>query len=327
MFTKQRFIYALIAISSLLIILNILAEIFNKPTENELSSISKTQIENVVAITLNQFGISNDWIKKIPVRKKLSDSLNYYFEVSVPKDISIANLVKEINKSLIISPVKIETQEKVNYGNTILKIFSNDILMLQANLTQSEEAIREFSQYSFLVKIYDNGEEIPLESLNRVFFDFTYLIIPSKINVELKSKFEKPYAVLLNDEITETDYLLDEDFEKQKLVNNIRSIIIDFGIETKYLIDEKSELFASKTFNFIRDEFDRRKIQLIPLQNFPEIIGNSDSEFVSLFKFYTTSLKGKEAKAFVVDFNNFLSLQPAIELQLKMGDKIVGVQY
>ncbi|PIQ09650.1 MAG: hypothetical protein COW71_05360 [Ignavibacteriales bacterium CG18_big_fil_WC_8_21_14_2_50_31_20] len=326
MFTRIRFIYALIAFTLLLIILNISLEIFLKPEVKPIPIISKNEIETKFGLTLNKFGISNNWIKKKVVKQKLSDSLNYIFDVSFPKDISIASFIKEINKALINEQVKVETREKVNYGNSVLMIFEDDILKLQANLVLSDKIIREFAEYSFLVKLFFSDEELPWSELSRIFYDFTYLITPSKKSLEIKNQVTNNYAVLLSDEINETDFLLHEDFSKQKLINNIRSIIISFGSDKTYLIDETSDLYKSKIFSFIRDEFNSRNIKLISLQSFPYLIGNTKTEVVSLFNFYTTSLKGKEGKTFVIDYDNFLYLQPAIEKQLKMGDKVVDVK-
>jgi len=326
MFTRIRFIYALIAFTFVLLIRNISIEIIDKSKVKAIPIISKKEIETKFGLTLNRFGISNNWIKKTFIKKKLSDSLNYIFDVSIPQDVNIANFIKEINKLLINKQVKVETREKKNYSNSVLMIYANNILKLQANLNQSNKVIREFAEYSFLVKIYFNDEEFPWEYFNRIFYDFTYLIIPSKKSVELKNMFKNNYAVLLSDEINESDYILKEDFSKQKLINNIQSIIISFGNDKIYLIDETSELFKSKIYSFIRDEFINRKIKLISLQKFPYLIGNTKTEVISLFDFYTTSLKGKKSKTFVVDFDNFIALQPIIETQLKMGDKVVNFQ-
>lgn len=327
MFTRIKFIYGLVVISLLLLIFNISIEIFKSDVEKKIPSLTKNEIENKFAITLSQFAISNEWIKKVFLKKKLSDSLDYVFDVSIPQDISIAILIKEINKSFINSHAKIETNEKANYGNSVLQIYSNDILKLQTNLTYSDKVIRDYAEYSFLVQTYFGDENFSWDELNRIYYNFTYLVIPSQKSLEAINNFNKQYAILIDDQITDKDYLLQEDFSKQKLINNIHSILISFGKDKKYLIDESSEIYSSKIFSFIRDEFAKKGIELISLQKYPHIIGNSKEEIASLYNFYTTSLKGKEAKTFLIDFNYFLSLQPMVEKQLRMGDKIVEVKW
>lgn len=324
---RIKFIYGLVVLVLLLLILNISMEVFTSNDTKEIPSLSKNEIENKFAFTLTQFGIANNWIEKVFVKKKLSDSLNYIFDISIPKDISIATIVKEINKSFINTHAVIETKEKENYGSSVLTIYSNEILKLQANLIHSNKAIREFAEYSFLVHTNFGDEEIKLNEVNRINLDFTYLFSPSIKNLEVKNKINKKYSILINDQIVDKDYLLNEDFSKQKLINNIRSIIISFGSDNPYLIDESSEIFSSKIFSFIRDEFSKKGVKLIALQQFPHLKGDSKNEIASLFNFYATSLKGKQGKTFYIDLQDFITLQPAIEKQLRMGDKVVKTNF
>jgi len=327
MLTRKNLIYALIVASLLLIILNISIEVASKTEEKVIPVLSKNKIENKFALVLSEYGISSSWIKKTYVREKLSDSLDYLFKISIPQDITIATLLKDVSSAFVLEPAVVETKERKNYSDSILKIYSNGILKLQANLNHSKKIIRDFAKYSFLVTVNIGDEESVLEESNQIFSDFTYLLVPSKKSVEIKNRARGKYAVLLNDQITETDYTLKENFSKQKLVNNIRSIIISFGKNKTYLIDETSALYNSKIYSMLRDEFSSRGIKLLSLQKFPFLKGNSREQLNSLFKFYTTSLKGKKGKIFVVDLDNFLILQPIIVKHIKMGDKVVAVDF
>ena len=64
MFTRIRFIYALIAFTFVLLICNISIEIIDKSKVKAIPIISKKEIETKFGLTLNRFGISNNWIKK-----------------------------------------------------------------------------------------------------------------------------------------------------------------------------------------------------------------------------------------------------------------------
>ena len=327
MLRRKYIIYYLIVFSLLLIILNISVEVSNQKEEKTLPVISQSEIENKFAIALNEFGISNSWVKKIFVRKKLSDSLSYLFSVSIPEDITIATLIKDVNSSFVQLPVEVESIEKKNYGSSVLKIYSDGILKLQANLNYSKEAKRDFAQYSFLVTNPFLEENNKNNILDHVFYRFTYLLVPSKRVLAATKGMNNNYAILLNDLINESEFALKEDFSKQKLINNIRSIIIGFGKDKAYLIDEHSVLFNSKIYSMLRDEFKSRGIKLHSLQKYPVLKGNSNEQLISLFHFYTTSLKGKEGKTFIVNSDDFLALQLAIAKQIKMGDKVVEVKF
>ncbi len=327
MVTKRKFIYALIVISILLIISNILIEITSKVEKKVLPEISLNEIEQKFSNTLSNYGIVNDWVKKAYVKTKLSDSLNYLFNVTLPKDISIPTLIKDLNKSFNSESTNIETIEKINHSNTQIKIYSNSKLKLQANLKHSKKIIREYAEYSFLVHLDLINGESSWGKIERIYYDFTYLIVPSKDILEARKRLKGKYALLINDQLSGTEFALEESFSKQKLTNRIRSIIISFGKDKTYFIDELSAIYNSKIYSLLRDEFGKRGISLISLQKYPKLKGNTTQEIISLFHFYTTSLKGKEGKIFVVDMDDFLKLQAPISSQIRMGDKIVEVSF
>ncbi len=327
MFVKRKFIYALIVISILLIISNILLEVTSPKEEKIIPEVSLNEIELKFSTTLNSYGILSDWIKKVYVKNKLSDSLDFLFNVTLPRDVSIPILIKDLNNLFDSENIEIETIERKNHSNTQIKIYSNKKLKLQSNLKHSKKIIREHAEYSFLVLFNFNNEVSSWEEIEHIYYQFTYLITPSKKAFEGKKKFSGKYALLINDQLSGTEYALDEDYSKQKLTNRIRSIVISFGNNITYLIDETSAIFNSKIYSLLRDEFNKRGISLISLQRYSKLKGNTDHELVSLFQFYTTSLKGKEGKTFVVNMNDFLKLQTPIAKQIKMGDKVVEVSF
>lgn len=327
MLTKRKFIYSLVVISILLIILNILLELTSVKKEKTIQEVSINEIELSFSTTLNSYGILSDWIKKVYVKNKLSDSLDFLYNVTLPDEVSIPALIKDISNALDSKNISIETIERKNHSNTQLKIYSNKKLKLQANLKDSKKINRLHAEFSFLVHVDLNNDINNLNEMKNIYYDFTYLIIPSKGALEIKNSFNGKYALLINNELTGSEYSLEEDFSKQKLTNRIRSIVINFGSDKTYLIDETSAIFNSKIYNLLRDEFENRGINLISIQKHPKLKGNTKQELISLFLFYSTSLKGKDGKIFVINSNDFLELQSLIVNQIKMGAKIVDVNF
>ncbi len=327
MLLKRKFIYTLLVITILLLISNIVLEVKSQEKVKTIPEVSLNDIELKFAATLNTYGILSDWIKKVYVNRKLSDSLDYLFNVTLPQDVSIPTLIKDLNKSFNSKSANVETVERKNYSNTQIKIYSNEKLKLQANLIHSKKIIRQYAKYSFLVNISFNDSVINWERIRNIFYDFIFLITPSEEAFKEKNNFKGKYALLINDQLRGTEYALEEDYSKQKLTNRIRSIIINFGKDKTYLIDETSALFNSKIYSLLRDEFSKREIDLISVQKYPKLKGNTNAELISLFQFYTTSLKGKEGKTFVINLNDFLNLQTYIAKQVKIGDKVVAVKF
>lgn len=327
MSVKRKFIYALIVISIVLIISNILLEVVSKKEVKTIPEISLNEIELKFSTSLNNYGILSDWIKKVHLKTKLSDSLDFLFSVTLPVDVSIPTFIKDLNNSFNSESISIKTIEKKNHSNTTLKIYSNEKLKLQANLKHSKRIIRKHAEYSFIVYVDFNQDLDIWMKVKNIYYDFTYLITPSKLALKEKKNFNGSYALLIDDKLSETEYALEEDYSKQKLMNRIRSIVISFGNNKTYLIDETSAIFNSKIYSLLRDEFGKRGINLIALQKYSKLNGNTNQELFSLFNFYTTSLNGKEGKTFVLNLNDFLKLETPIAKQIKMGDKVVEVKF
>ena len=324
---QKKLIYSLVLLSVLLLLANIVSEISMHVEAEPIPEMSTKEIEKKVSLTLNDYGIESEWIKKVYLKNGLSDSLNYLYNIALPKDVSIPSLIKDLSSSFNSDIVNIKTVEKINYSNTLVDIYSNKKLKFHASLKHSKKNVRVYSIYSFLVLVNFDNVEDELNKLENIYCDFSYLVVPSKGALNRKKAMDGNYSLLLNDELGETAYALEEDYSKQKLVNRIRSIIISFGRDKTYLVDKTSNIYNSKIYSLLRDEFNKRGINIIPLQKYPILKGETKHELESLFDFYSTSLKGKEGKIFVISLKNFLFLQTSIAKQIKMGDKVVQVKF
>lgn len=323
MLIKRKLIYALIALSILLIIGNVLLERYSKDEVVIVQELSRNKIEEKFISALNDYGIINDWITKSSAKNRTSDSLEYIYKIKFPIDISIASFIKDVNAEFVNEPVEIESIEKKNYSNSELKIFSNKILKLDANLIHSRKIKRKFAEYGFVIKIDDRVDEETLDELSKLYINYAFVFVPSEYSSDILDKLRSDYVVLINDEINDSRFELDEDFTKQRLINNIKEIIITYGRRAIYLIDENSKIYNSKIYSLIKDEFEKREIKILPLSHLTPLKADSKKQLVSLFQFYTTSLRGKKGETFLITYDDFITLVPLIEKQLKMGDRVV----
>ncbi|VAX14975.1 hypothetical protein MNBD_IGNAVI01-1905 [hydrothermal vent metagenome] len=323
MLIKRKLIYALIALSIVLIIGNVLLERYSSDEVVIVQELSKNKIEEKFRTTLNDYGIAENWVTKISPKNKNYDSLDYIYKIKFPPDISIASFIKDVNASFVNQPVDIESVEKKNYSNSELKIFSNSILKLDANLIHSRKIKRIFAEYGFVIKIDDRVDVEVLNELSKLYINYTFAFVPSEYSSDVLDKLRSEYIVLINDEINDSRFELDEDFTKQRLINNIKEIIITYGRKVIYLIDENSKIYNSKIYSLIKDEFEKREIKILPLSYLTPLKADSKKQLVSLFQFYTTSLKGKKGETFLITYDDFITLVPLIERQLKMGDRVV----
>lgn len=323
MLIKRKIIYGLISFTLFLIIGNVIIEqLTSKDVKVIKQELPKKVIEELFVATLNDYGILTDWVSKTNRRTKKSDSVDYIYQINIPLDISIASLIKDVNAKFSNQPVEIESIEKKNYSNSEIKIYSNSTLKFDANLIHDRKIKREYSEFAFVVKMDENISDEAMASLKRIYFNFMVAFVPSEFSSTLLNKLDWNYSVILNDEIDDSRFLLDEEFSKQRLDNAIKEIIITYGRKAIYLIDERSKIYNSKIYSMIKDEFEKRGINIIGLSSLTFLDAETDNQLQSLYQFYITSLKGKEGKNFFLNYNSFLSLSPQIERQLKMGDRI-----
>jgi len=323
---KRKFIYGLISFSLLLIAANIYIDNFYKKSEPVKQEISKKEIENGFTETLINCGIENEWIQKINVERNAADSINYIYRVKIPSDVSITSIIQDLNETFINNPLRMESKERKNYSNSTVKFYSNEILKLEAYLNHKKNISRKYATYSFVV----NADNIGINEMLKIQIPFSLVITPSEINakqIPRLNELNKSYVILLDDKIDEPKYKLDKDFSKEKLIRSIKSILFSFGRNKVYIIDDNSSIYNSKIYNLLKDELVKRDIKFIIKNNLIKLTADSNKELFSLFEFYTTSLKKKEGKIFLINYNNFVTLQAPLEKQIKRGDRIILPQF
>ena len=322
---KKKIIYILISLASLLLVINILIETFassaEKPVKQELS---KKQIERLFISSLLDNGISNKWISAKTISGKTFDSLTQVYYVNIPSDLRVVKLIGDISDKLDKKPVQIEAEEITNHSNSTLKLYSNGILKLQAYLTSTKEVYRESAEITFLIECIDcSYSELP-HLLNSVTIPYTLLFSPTK---DLKNSLDDiknsipSFAILIDDNMDDDQYELETDASKSKLSRNLINLISDFGRETKYIIDDKSAIYNSIVFPFIRDELSERKIKTSKLSDFTDLRDKPSDQIRSIFKFHCENGRGKQLRTLVVTLDEFFLLQPDIAKFERLGDK------
>ena len=265
MLKKRKIIYALISFSLLLIFGNIILEKYYYDDVVIVQEISRNEIEEKFLTALDNYGIIQEWVTRSTSKKNLSDSLEYIYKIKFPSEISIASFIKDVNANIVDQSVEIESIEQRNLSNSEIKIYSNKILKLVAKLIHDRKIKREYAEYRFIVKIDDQINDEMFNELSKLYLNYAIAFIPSEFSSEVQEKLERDYMVLLNDEIDDSQFILDEDYSKQRLVNVIKEIIITYGRNTIYLIDETSILYNSKIYSLIKEEFEKRGIKILSL--------------------------------------------------------------
>ncbi len=156
---------------------------------------------------------------------------------------------------------------------------------------------------------------------------FSPLLIPSTENLSI-CKFildkQKTYSLLLNDNIPELKYKLKVGYSKKRLKGSLLSIINDFSSATYFFIDDRSDLFNSSVFSYLKDELVKRKIKIVKLSYLEKLDFSETDLLISSFDTFMKKTTEGERTTFLINgADKFRNLLPEIKRFRKVGYKIV----
>jgi hypothetical protein len=308
---------ALILLIANLVLNNIESENNSISTKTELSN---AEIDSLFRFSLHSLGLLDDWIKE-----RNNSKVDKSYKVKIPKDLSIPVILAEINSNFWESDVTINSVEKKFSGRTILEIKSEDAIKLRADFDYHKDIFRSAGTAAFILENFELSsfeDSLMLEIPE----PFSPLFVPSKENLSL-SKFildkQKTYSLLLNDDIPELKYKLKDGYSKNRLKGPLLSMINDFSSATYFFIDDKSDLFNSSIFSYLKDELVKRKIKIVKLSYLQKLDFSETDLLIRSFDTFMKNTAEGESITFLIRADNFRNLLPVIKSYRKVGYKIV----
>ncbi|MCX7876680.1 MAG: hypothetical protein N2321_11015 [Melioribacteraceae bacterium] len=324
---KKKLVFYLSLLAISLLLTNILIDLFTKkksyPNSKELS---RTEVENVFWKVLDDYGIKANWVTKKKFKQVDEDSVNYQFNVLLSEDIPIPLIIKDINNVIRKDISAYVSEEKKIFGETELRIYSNEYLKLKVNFYPTKNLFRDNKEISFLI-----SDAMDLNEENYKSFLFSNLPINAVIvpdpaltqKADSLSKYSKEYVLLLNNDVDDTKMKLSQEFRTDILKKSIEAILGSFPKNKFVFVDENSNLFNSPIYNFVRDEFKKRNRTLFHMSECIKL-NQAEDEMFSKLKFYLEDTITKK-KIFYTDFSNFMKMNPMIEKFRKKGGKVLPV--
>lgn len=319
---KKSVLPILFGAAIVLLISNLVLNIVEN--ENTLISnktnLSSEKIDSLFRLSLNSFGLHDDWIKK-----RKSSKVEYLYKVKVPNDLSIPVLLAEINSNFWKSGATIISQEKIFSGRTILEIKLEDEIELRADFDYDKNIFRSTVTAAFILENFELSS-IEDSLLLEIPEPFSPLLIPSTKNFIL-SKFivdkQKTYSILLNDNISELKYKLKGSYSENRLMGSLFSIINDFSNATYFFIDDQSDLFNSSVFSYLKKELVKRKIKIVKLSNIQRLNFSDKKVLISSFDNFMKNTEEGKSIAFLISVENYRNLIPEIKRYRKVGYRFV----
>ena len=319
---KRKVIGILLGVTVFLLLINSVVEFFTKKEiPVTVPGYSVAEAEEVLFSVTNSFGILPEWISVVNKKFPGQDSLKHSINISIPRDLPIPVIIKDLKDNYPDS-LKLITKETKKYGNTLIKLFREETQLLNLNYEYKDELIRPYCSLSFVLMPLETIDEQLMERIIRNNFPFCLSIIPSFANekeVEKLSGLDKNFVILLNDEIPDNLFKLSTTSSSKRLKGAIEGIINSFGNSHVYFMDDNSDIYKSTSINFIRDEFRRQDVHLFPLSTLVDLSKKDQNEIGSLIKFYCSSSPADTNVNMYMNIEDFLDLEEVIGVYKKKG--------
>lgn len=325
--TQQRIIASLFVLSIILLAANIIVgKIFE--TENTIitpSSLSANEIDSLLIVSINNFGLPVSTIKSQKV-KEINISSDYpSYSIQLPADLPIPVFISELNEIFSGFDVQIITDEKKKSGRTLLRINSDDEIRLAASIDYNAELQRKIALAGFLISINDKTSKADIDKLLKIPEPFAFLFKPSlvmKSFITSNSSINRQFAIILGDETEDLDYKFESGYSERRLKSSVRNLLGSFSKAAFFVIDDNSSFYNSKVYPFVEKEFLDRKLRLIKKSELNFISGNISSA-VSQFNELMTQLENNSSILIGCNPEDFISLLNEIRNYRKIGYKYI----
>ncbi len=327
---KRKIIISLFMIVITLLIVNLVLEFAwqNRAFKNgNKKEINKVGIEEKFKESLLNLGIENSWIKLKKIKKKKSSVENFLsYDVAVPADLPITVVLNEIFVSFKNYEVDVKSKEQKINGKTLLTISGGKNLELSAEFYYDRDISRNAGRIGIFITGINNlnGEE--LNNFLSIPEKFELLLVPSKASTEMLktlNHYKKGYGILLNDDIKDIEFKLNEKYSRGRLKSSIRNILGKFLHASVFMIDDNSNLFSSDVYSLLKEEFKKRNLRLIVKDSLSNLTGESSNNALKNFRNKIEKTKKGEKAEFVITTEQFQLLQPEISKYRKIGYKFL----
>lgn len=325
---KSKIIITLLALAFVLLLINVGVETFDKKDVAVKPQIKPETILTQIVQILDNYNIEQSWRKEIPIRRSKESSLHFVYRVKIPKDLMLPYLIRDIYSRFALMPdakyLKITSRKE--HGKAVLRFYENKKNIFRLDLIPDSKLTRRHTDFAFLVRFKNGFSAEEVKNFLAYRYRLTFLFPPTVTLRELETHIlnaGKEFAIVYDDDVEDENYLLEPDYSKVQLRHVVSAIVNDFADAVAFYFAPHCSLARSAVFNFIRDEFNKRKRKLIPLSKLKYLHGNSDAEIISRLKFFRESSIGKGKQRILVDAENFPVIEKYLNDFLKMGDRFV----
>lgn len=317
---SARYLFA-IAVFLLLAAIVIDSYISIDKPELKKKEITVFEADSLFKQALKNYGITERFIS---LKKNKINPKDSIYSVKIYQDVPISLLLLEIENLFYPTKAEIKSKEEAIGGKTITKIILDNHTALTAEFIYNKNLTREKGRIGFVV--YDLDYSIDNSLLLNTPEQIIFLLTPSEEAKKFLGKIlsaGKRYALLLNDEIQDLNYKIDESYQIKRNKKSFENLFKHFPSAAFIAIDDKSDLYNSAIRDFILKELDWRKafyIKLSQFDLFDSYPGSTENAFGEMIK----AINKNESKIILISSKNFNEILPLIPAYRKIGYKFVS---
>jgi len=320
---KKNLLITLIATAIILLAANIFLQRNSSDSYDQDTIIKEKNLSERFRNILYDFGIDEEYIKESKSVDKRSDLELANYKVQIPKDLSIPEILLEVNRAFIKDSLTINSVEKIKGGKTTLKIMSGGTTLLHADFDYSKKFSRDKGNIAFIIYNVspENQSTIQLiESPTKL----NFLIRPeTTIQPFLESikKYNQQYSILIDDQITEQRYKLGPGYSEKRVINVLKTLVTEYKSVVCFIVDTNSDFYGSSGYEIFKRELLKRNIKLFTTSDFINL--NYDETFGFVFNEKMEALKIGESIIFLLDEETYLTLNSEILKFQKQGYRVI----
>lgn len=313
----------LFIVSIILLLLVIVVDRYISKQKPELKKKVVTIIEadSLFKQALKNYGIASNFIS---IKKNKKNPADSSYLVKVYNDVPVSLLLLEIENLFFPTTAEISSREETPGGKVVTNILIDNKSVITAEFISDKNLVREKGRIGFVVSNIDFG--LDNSSLLNTPEQIIFLLTPSDESKKFAGKIlsaGKRYALLLNDEVTDLNFKIDESYGLRRNKKSFENLFKYFPSAAFIAVDDNSDFYNSEIKEFIVKELEWRKafyIKLSRLDMLSSYTGSTTNAFGEMIK----TMNKNESKIILIDSKNFNELLPLIPAYRKIGYKFVS---
>lgn len=286
--------------------------------EKEKTEFSLEEADSLLKFTVGSFGLPSELLVK---RKNKKDpNIDSSYTLKIPYDLSVPEILAELNHHFNNSNIKVSSTEKKISGSTELTLISPGYKIF-VDINYSKEVTRTKGNAAFIITGINELDEKPDSLLLSLPEIYTLLIIPSDLNVTLADRIKenkKVFALLISDETEDLTYKFSSSYSEHRTNISVRNIAGDFGRASFLVIDRNSSFVDSEIFPKMVAEFEKRDMKMVYLDDLEFLSGEDDNLTVRLGS-YLKDLNTNSGVMIMISAEDYLTVLPDIKRFRKIG--------